>query len=105
VPYAERVKREAGVRSMAVGLIVEARQAETILRESRADLIAIGREALYDPYWALHAARALGVDPEFALWPKQYGWWLDRRHKAGWVEAAKSENAVPQAARPSLVSQ
>ena len=38
-----------------------------------------GREALFDPNWPLHAAAALGVDPEFALWPQQYGWWLTRR--------------------------
>ena len=39
----------------------------------------VGREALYDPNWPLHAAAALGVDPEFARWPVQYGWWLTRR--------------------------
>ena len=45
----------------------------------RADLIAVGREALWDPNWPLHAAQALGVDPEFERWPVQYGWWLTRR--------------------------
>ena len=43
------------------------------------DLIAVGREALNDPNWLLHAAREAGADPEFALWPEQYGWWLTRR--------------------------
>jgi 2,4-dienoyl-CoA reductase-like NADH-dependent reductase (Old Yellow Enzyme family) len=79
VPFAERVRREAGIATMAVGLIVSARQAEQALREGRADLIAIGREALYDPRWALHAARELGCDPDFRLWPEQYGWWLRQR--------------------------
>ena len=46
---------------------------------THADLIAIGREALYDPTWPLHAAAALGADPEFERWPVQYGWWLTRR--------------------------
>jgi 2,4-dienoyl-CoA reductase-like NADH-dependent reductase (Old Yellow Enzyme family) len=79
LPFAERVRKEAGIRTMAVGLILTAQQAEEALAAGRADLIAIGREALYDPNWPLHAAAALGVDPEFALWPQQYGWWLTRR--------------------------
>jgi len=65
-----------------VGLILDARQAEDILEAGAADLIAIGREALYDPFWPLHAARALGCDAEFEAWPEQYGWWLTRRAKA-----------------------
>jgi 2,4-dienoyl-CoA reductase-like NADH-dependent reductase (Old Yellow Enzyme family) len=64
---------------MAVGLILSATQAEEALQAGRADLIAIGREALYDPNWPAHAARELGVDPEYAMWPEQYGWWLTRR--------------------------
>jgi 2,4-dienoyl-CoA reductase-like NADH-dependent reductase (Old Yellow Enzyme family) len=79
IPFAERVRREAGMKTMAVGLILTPQQAEEALQAGRADLIAIGREALYDPNWPVHAALALGVDPEFALWPQQYGWWLTRR--------------------------
>ena len=70
--------KEAGIKTMAVGLILTPQQAEEALQAGRADLIAVGREALYDPNWPLHAA-ALGVDPEFARWPMQYGWWLTRR--------------------------
>jgi 2,4-dienoyl-CoA reductase-like NADH-dependent reductase (Old Yellow Enzyme family) len=62
-----------------VGLILTPQMAQDTLQAGRADLIAIGREALYDPNWPLHAAAALGVDPEFARWPQQYGWWLVRR--------------------------
>jgi 2,4-dienoyl-CoA reductase-like NADH-dependent reductase (Old Yellow Enzyme family) len=79
VPFAERVRKEAGISTMAVGLILTPQQAEEALQAGRADLIAIGREALYDPNWPLHAALALGVDPEFRQWPEQYGWWLTRR--------------------------
>ncbi|HEX2567847.1 MAG TPA: NADH:flavin oxidoreductase/NADH oxidase, partial [Burkholderiales bacterium] len=82
VPFAERVKKEAGLHTMAVGLILTPEQAEEALQRGRADLIAIGREALYDANWPLHAARALGVDPEYAMWPVQYGWWLTRRESA-----------------------
>jgi 2,4-dienoyl-CoA reductase-like NADH-dependent reductase (Old Yellow Enzyme family) len=82
LPFSERVRKETGLKTMAVGLILDARQAEEALQAGRADLIAIGREALYDPNWPLHAARELGVDPEYARWPQQYGWWLTRRESA-----------------------
>ena len=77
VPFAEKLKKEVGVRTMAVGLILTPQQAEEVA--GKADLVAIGREALHDPNWPLHAAQALGADPEFARWPVQYGWWLTRR--------------------------
>lgn len=79
VPFADRIRRDAGVMTQAVGVILDGRQAEAILAEGKADLVAIGRQALFDPFWALHAAQSLGVDPEFALWPKQYGCWLAKR--------------------------
>ncbi len=81
VPYAESVRKEAGMTSMAVGLITHPQQAEAILAQGRADLIAIAREALVDPMWALHAAEALGFDTDFHTWPKQSGWWLAGRQK------------------------
>ena len=64
---------------MAVGLILDGPQAETILQDGDADLIAIGRQALYDPFWAVHAAQELGCDADFAMWTPEYGWWLDKR--------------------------
>ncbi len=81
VPFAAQIKRESGMTAMAVGLILEPQQAEGILKNGEADLIAIGREALADPNWPLHAEAALGIDNEFASWPEQYGWWLDKRKK------------------------
>lgn len=73
VPFAERIRREAGIATAAVGLITEARQADAIVREGRADAVLIGRQSLRDPYWPLRAARELGV--ELPL-PFQYkrGW-------------------------------
>ncbi len=79
LPFAETIRKEAEIPTMAVGLILTAEQAEEALRTGRADLIAVGREALYDPNWPLHAAQALGADPEMERWPVQYGWWLTRR--------------------------
>lgn len=79
VPFAEAV-RKAGVPSMAVGLILDGKQAEQILQEGKADLIAIGRQALYDPFWPVHAAEQLGCDADFGMWPEEYGWWLEKRN-------------------------
>ncbi len=86
VPYAEAIRREAGIPTMAVGVILDGPQAEAILQAGQADLIAIGREALTDPHWGLHAAQALGVDPDWNKWPPSYGWWLQLRDSIG-VEA------------------
>lgn len=73
VPFADKIRNEAGIATGAVGLIHSGVQAEEILRNERADLIFIGREFLRDPYWPRTAAKELGVklDP-----PKQYvrGW-------------------------------
>src|SRR5262249_27234517 len=64
VPFAERIRRDTGILTGAVGLITEARQADDTIREGRADLILLAREFLRDPYFPLHAARALGVEVE-----------------------------------------
>jgi 2,4-dienoyl-CoA reductase-like NADH-dependent reductase (Old Yellow Enzyme family) len=79
VPFSERIRREADVMTQAVGVILDGLQAEAILQEGRADLIAVGRQALYDPYWAHHAAHALGHDLRFEDWPVQHGSWLAKR--------------------------
>jgi 2,4-dienoyl-CoA reductase-like NADH-dependent reductase (Old Yellow Enzyme family) len=81
VPFAERVRRETGITTMTVGLILEPDHAESILQSGQADLIAIGREALYNPNWPLHAEVALGCSGSFESWPVQYGWWLDKRQQ------------------------
>ncbi len=79
VPFARRIRDEAGIRSMAVGVIIDPHQAEEILQSGGADLVALGREIMHDPFWPLHAAEALGVDPDYQMWPQQYAWAVDRR--------------------------
>jgi 2,4-dienoyl-CoA reductase-like NADH-dependent reductase (Old Yellow Enzyme family) len=81
VPYASEIRKQAGIATIAVGLILHPQQAEDILAQGQADIIAIGREVLFDPNWPLHAQLALGGEggEVFASWPKQYGWWLERR--------------------------
>ncbi len=84
VSFAEQVRRDAQMPSMAVGLIVDPVQAEDIVANGHADLVAIGREALHDPNWPLHAEAALrDRDAQrFGSWPDQFGWWLNRRAAA-----------------------
>ena len=79
MPYAERVRRETGVKTIAVGLITEARHAEEILQQGQADMIALARELLWNPHWPAHAARELGVPNYLDLLPRGYAWWLKRR--------------------------
>jgi len=69
VPFAEQIRREAGIATAAVGLIATPELADEIVRNGRADLVAMGRELLRNPCWPLHAARALGHD---VAWPRQY---------------------------------
>src|SRR5262245_59399532 len=79
VPYAAKVRREAGVGTIAVGLITEPRHAEEILQEGHADMVALAREMLWNPNWPAHAARELGVPGYLDLLPHGYAWWLRRR--------------------------
>ena len=69
VPFSEAVKTQTGILTAAVGLITEAKQAEEIIHEGKADLVLLARELLRDPYFPLHAAAELGADVK---WPVQY---------------------------------
>jgi 2,4-dienoyl-CoA reductase-like NADH-dependent reductase (Old Yellow Enzyme family) len=69
VPFAARIRREAGIATAAVGMITDPHQANKIVEDGEADLVFLAREMLRDPYWPLHAAIALD---EEASWPPQY---------------------------------
>jgi 2,4-dienoyl-CoA reductase-like NADH-dependent reductase (Old Yellow Enzyme family) len=60
VPFADRIRREAGVPTGAVGLITKAEQADAIISSGQADVVLLARELLREPYWPLHAADQLG---------------------------------------------
>jgi len=77
-PLAEKVKREAGIAARAVGLIASPQQAEALVADGKADMIALARAILDDPHWGWHAALALGAEvtrpPQYArvapkMWP------------------------------------
>jgi 2,4-dienoyl-CoA reductase-like NADH-dependent reductase (Old Yellow Enzyme family) len=69
VPFAERIRKEAGIATGAVGLITEAEQADEIVRSGKADVVLLARELLRNPYFALEAAHTLGHEVK---WPLQY---------------------------------
>jgi len=78
VPFAEKVRREAGIATRAVGLIVTPKQADAIIAEGKADMVSLARAMLDDPHWGWHAAQALDGEvkrpPQYAraapkLWP------------------------------------
>jgi 2,4-dienoyl-CoA reductase-like NADH-dependent reductase (Old Yellow Enzyme family) len=73
-PFAERIRREAGILTGAVGMITSPEQAQHIVATGQADLVLLARELLRDPYWPLRAAHVL---KQQAAWPKQY-------ERAGW---------------------
>jgi 2,4-dienoyl-CoA reductase-like NADH-dependent reductase (Old Yellow Enzyme family) len=69
VPFAEAIRRDAGIMTGAVGMITDAQQAEQIIANGKADAVLLARKLLNDPYWPLHAAKELGAS---AKWPVQY---------------------------------
>jgi anthraniloyl-CoA monooxygenase len=69
-PYADRIRNEVGIATMAVGNIFEPDHVNSIIAAGRADLCALGRPHLADPYWTLHAAAQLGYTG--MEWPVQY---------------------------------
>jgi 2,4-dienoyl-CoA reductase-like NADH-dependent reductase (Old Yellow Enzyme family) len=102
VPYAARIASETRVKTMAVGLVVDARQANAIVTSGQAHLVAIGREALRDPNFAFNAQQALrAYDPNkpFENWPRQAGWWLNARQRkinqlGPWAPAAETIDSI-----------
>ena len=101
VPYAERVRKEAGIPTMAVGIILEAQQAETILRSGQADLIAVGRQSQFNPNIAQHWAHDLGINKKFEDWTPEFGWWLENRIRT--IEAFATPTGAVK--RPKMSTQ
>ena len=81
VGFAERIRREVGIPTVAVGLITEPQQAEDILQQGQADLVALARELLVHAEWPVRAAQALGVADPFAPMPLEYAHRLRLREK------------------------
>jgi len=74
-----QIRQQTGMPVLAVGHITDPQQAEDLLQQGQADAVALGREALHNPNWAVHAELALGHQNGFASWPRAYRMWLARR--------------------------
>jgi anthraniloyl-CoA monooxygenase len=95
-PFADRIRNEAGIATLAVGAISEADHANSIIAAGRADLCAIARPHLADPAWTLHEAARLqsrAVD-----WPRQYESGRDQLYR----ETARQQQLQAQASRSAL---
>jgi 2,4-dienoyl-CoA reductase-like NADH-dependent reductase (Old Yellow Enzyme family) len=81
VVYSDHIRREADVPTIVVGLITEPQQAEAILQEGKADIIALAREMMINPYWPVHAAKALGLKDWLDVLPPNYAFRLYSREE------------------------
>lgn len=79
--FAKEIRQNADIASMAVGFIWEARVANTVIESGQADLIAIGKELLNNPYWTLQAAKEIAADESYSLLDPAIGWWLNKRER------------------------
>lgn len=80
--FAERIRREAGIKTIAVGGITTAQEAETILRNGQADLVGVAREFIWNADWAAHCAKELGAPDPYGQMPHEYAYRLRLREKA-----------------------
>lgn len=104
VPLSEAVRHGAEMATMAVGMIMDPPHAEQIICDGQADLIALGREALFNPHWGLHAARLLNEGQTFDDWPPNMGWWLEVRQRMLSSTDPKDWRIGPAAANAPLQS-
>lgn len=99
VAFSERIRREVGIATIAVGLITEAPQAETILQNGQSDIIAMARELMAQPGWPVQAARQLGVDDPWRIHPDDYAHRLRRREQIAATTMAEMGDATDPAIR------
>jgi len=95
VVYADHLRRETGLMTVAVGEITHGAQAEAILREDKADFIGVAREMLCDPYWTAHAAKELGLPDWQNLLPPTYAVRLSYRENDRQKWKADGDYEIP----------
>ncbi len=81
VPFAQRIRKEAEIATMAVGFLWDEQLCEDLISSGKADMVAMARELLDDPNWPLHAAAKLAADENHRAWPIESGWWLMKRDR------------------------
>ncbi|MET0136457.1 MAG: NADH:flavin oxidoreductase/NADH oxidase [Kibdelosporangium sp.] len=96
VPFAEHVRAQAGIKTMAVGHIVHAAQAQAVVEDGKADLVALGRELLHNPNWPIDAARKLGLPDPYAQVPTRVSYWLRKRDENFPDFTPSTQGSTPQ---------
>src|SRR5262245_1964476 len=95
VVYSEHVRREADIATVVVGMITEPHHAESILREGKADIIALAREMMCNPYWPVHAAKALGLSDWLNVLPENYAFRLYPREQELKMQKQAANYEIP----------
>ena len=81
VPFAQQVRADSDISTMAVGFLWDVEKCEEIIASGQADMIALARELLDDPNWVLHAEQKLELNENHKNWPIEAGWWLMKRDR------------------------
>jgi 2,4-dienoyl-CoA reductase-like NADH-dependent reductase (Old Yellow Enzyme family) len=76
--FAQQIRTATGLPVQTVGLIRSASFANRLLEDGKADMVALGRQMLFNPRWAAHAFQELASAGDFSNWPEPYGWWLEK---------------------------
>jgi 2,4-dienoyl-CoA reductase-like NADH-dependent reductase (Old Yellow Enzyme family) len=95
VVYSDHVRRGAGIATIVVGMITEPEQAEAILREGKADIIAMAREPMCNPYWPVHAAKTLGLADWLNVLPENYAFRLYPREEERRMQKQAADCEIP----------
>lgn len=82
LPFSERIRDEAQIPTVGVGLITQPQQAADVIDAGKADIVAVGREALVNPNWPAATRLALHPQRGYETWEPTFGWWLDKREKS-----------------------
>ena len=80
-PFADQVRQSAEIATMAVGFLWDAQKCAELIEDGKADMVALARELLANPNWPLDAAKQLGGNDDYGLWPIESGWWLNKRER------------------------
>jgi len=95
--FAHRIRSATGLPVQTVGLIRSAAFANSLLEDGTADMVALGRQMLFNPRWAAHAYQELAAPGDFSNWPPPYGWWLEK-----WSRSLARKGETPFSAEGGL---
>ncbi len=94
IEFAEKIRRDAGIPTMAVGMIYDPHHAESVLAQGQGDMVALARGLLFDPHWPVRAAAALGVEASSPpQYQRAYGFRFLREKEQAWIKPQPAKAA------------